>query len=48
MDVRLFRDRLAHGVAAVTRFELTPTGAQLVQLGDVSHLPPELRGLEGT
>ena len=48
LDVRLFRDRLAQGVAAVTRFEIKKSGAQLVQLGDVSHLPPELRGVEGT
>jgi probable phosphoglycerate mutase len=48
LDVRLFRDRLSQGVAAVTRFELKKTGAQLIQLGDVSHLPPDLRGIEGT
>ncbi|HUS33441.1 MAG TPA: histidine phosphatase family protein [Kofleriaceae bacterium] len=48
LDVRLFRDRLGQGVAAVTRFELKKTGAQLVQLGDVSHLPAELRESEGT
>lgn len=48
LDVRLFRDRLAQGVAAVTRFEIKPSGAQLVQLGDVSHLPADLRGIEGT
>jgi alpha-ribazole phosphatase len=48
MDVRLFRDRLAQGVAAVTKFEMKKWGAQLVQLGDLSHLPPELRDLEGT
>jgi probable phosphoglycerate mutase len=48
MDVRLFRDRLSQGVAAVTKFEIKKFGAQLVQLGDVAHLPPELRGLEGT
>ncbi len=48
MDVRLFRDRLSQGVAAVTKFEIKKFGAQLVQLGDVAHLPPELRGIEGT
>jgi probable phosphoglycerate mutase len=48
LDVRLFRDRLSQGVAAVTRFEIKKTGAQLIQLGDVSHLPPELCGIEGT
>lgn len=48
LDVRVFRDRLSHGVAAVTRFELKSNGAQLLQLGDVSHLPADLRGLDGT
>jgi alpha-ribazole phosphatase len=48
MDVRLFRDRLSQGVAAVTKFEIKKSNAQLVMLGDVSHLPAELRGLEGT
>ena len=48
LDVRLFRDRLSQGVAAVTRFEVKKSGPQLVQLGDVSHLPVELRGLDGT
>ena len=48
MDVRLFRDRIAQPVAAVTRFEIGPRGALLTMLGDVSHLPASLRGLEGT
>jgi alpha-ribazole phosphatase len=48
MDVRLFRDRIAQPVAAVTRFEVRKTGPILTLLGDVSHLPPELRELEGT
>lgn len=48
MDVRLFRDRLGQGVAAVTKFEIKKSGAQLIQLGDVSHLPLELREIEGT
>lgn len=48
MDVRLFRDRLSHGVGAVTKFELKPSGAQLIQLADTSHLPADLRGIEGT
>lgn len=48
IDVRLFRDRLSQGVASVTRFEIKKSGAQLIQLGDVSHLPAELRGIEGT
>jgi len=48
MDVRLFRDRIAQPVAAVTRFELRKSGPILTLLGDVSHLPHELRDLEGT
>ena len=48
MDVRLFRDRLSHGVGAVTKFEFKPYGAQLIQLADTSHLPADLRGIEGT
>lgn len=48
MDVRLFRDRIAQPVAAVTRFDVRPSGAMLALLGDVSHLPPELREAEGT
>ena len=48
MDVRLFRDRIAQPVAAVTRFDLKPSGAMLVLLGDASHLPADLRDAEGT
>jgi alpha-ribazole phosphatase len=48
MDVRLFRDRIGQGVAAVSRFEMKKTGPMLVQLGDIGHLPPDLRALEGT
>jgi probable phosphoglycerate mutase len=48
MDVRLFRDRLSHGVGAVTKFEIKPYGAQLIQLADTSHLPADLRNIEGT
>lgn len=48
LDVRLFRDRIAQPVAAVTRFAIEKRGPLLVQLGDVSHLPPELRDAEGT
>lgn len=48
MDVRLFRDRLSQGVAAVTKFEVKKSGAQLIQLGDVAHLPLDLREIEGT
>ncbi len=48
LDVRLFRDRIGQPVAAVARFEFTKRGAMLALLGDVSHLPPELREIEGT
>jgi probable phosphoglycerate mutase len=48
MDVRLFRDRIAQPVAAVTKFEIKKSGPLLTMLGDMSHLPPELRELEGT
>lgn len=48
MDVRLFRDRIAQPTAAVTRFDLKPAGAMLMMLGDVSHLPDDLRNAEGT
>ncbi|MGZ3422037.1 MAG: histidine phosphatase family protein [Polyangiales bacterium] len=48
MDVRLFRDRIAQPVAAVTKFEIKKNGPLLTMLGDVSHLPADLRDLEGT
>lgn len=48
LDVRLFRQRIAQPVAAVTRFDISPAGAMLVELGNVSHLPPDLIGIEGT
>jgi alpha-ribazole phosphatase len=48
LDVRLFRDRIAQKVAAVTRFDLKPTGALLTILGDTSHLPADLQDIEGT
>ncbi len=49
MDVRLFRDRIGQPVCALSRFEIKPQGtAMLTMLGDVSHLPPELREAEGT
>ena len=48
MDVRLFRDRIGQPVAAVTRFELRKNGPLLTMLGDVGHLPVELREAEGT
>ena len=48
MDVRLFRDRIGQPVAAVAKFEIKKSGPMLALLGDVSHLPPELKNLEGT
>jgi probable phosphoglycerate mutase len=49
MDVRLFRERIAQPVCALSRFEIKPDGtAMLTMLGDVSHLPAELRIAEGT
>ncbi len=48
LDVRLFRERLAQPVAAVTKFDLTPKTAQLTLYCDRSHLAPELRDAEGT
>jgi len=48
LDVRLFRDRISQGVAAVSRFEIKKTGPMLTRLGDIDHLPPDLRELEGT
>jgi len=49
MDVRLFRERIAQPVCALSRFEVKPAGtAMLTMLGDVSHLPLDLRSAEGT
>jgi broad specificity phosphatase PhoE len=48
LDVRRFRIRIGQPVAAVSRFDIGPTGPMLVRLGDVSHLSPELRDAEGT
>jgi alpha-ribazole phosphatase len=49
MDVRLFRDRIGQPVCALSRFEIKPQGAaMLTMLGDVSHLPLDLREAEGT
>ena len=48
MDVRLFRERMAQPVAALTCFEIGTRGPLLKLHGDISHLPSELRGLEGT
>ena len=48
LDVRLFRQRIAHPVGAVTLFVTTKRTAQLTILGDRSHLPEELKNQEGT
>lgn len=48
MDVRLFRERLGQPVASLSRFDLGLTGTRLTMLGDTSHLPEELRDIEGT
>ena len=48
LDVRLFRQRIAQPVCAVTMFAVTETTALLTLLGDRSHLSEELRNQEGT
>ncbi|MEO7156982.1 MAG: histidine phosphatase family protein, partial [Vicinamibacterales bacterium] len=48
LDVRLFRQRLAQPVGAVTVFEVTSSTAQLAIFGDRSHLPEQLRNEAGT
>ena len=48
LDVRLFRERIAQPVAAVTMFEVTPTVTLLRVHGDRSHLPEALRQAKGT
>lgn len=48
LDVRLFRDRVAQPVAAVSLFEIKKTGPLLRRLADVSHLTPRLQNAEGT
>lgn len=48
LDVRLFRERIAQPVAAVSEFEIRPGGPLLRRLGDRSHLSEELRNLQGT
>ncbi|HVE85400.1 MAG TPA: histidine phosphatase family protein [Myxococcales bacterium] len=48
LDVRLFRERIAQPVAAVSMFEIRPGGPMLRKLGDVSHLSDELRSQPGT
>jgi probable phosphoglycerate mutase len=48
LDVRLFRERIAQPVGSVTLFQVTRTTAQLLILGDRSHLSEELRNQPGT
>jgi alpha-ribazole phosphatase len=48
LDVRLFRQRLAQPVGAVTMFVVTSSAVQLALFGDRSHLPEDLRNEEGT
>ena len=48
LDVRLFRERLAQPVAAVSMFVVANGTAQLAFLGDRSHLSEELKNQEGT
>jgi probable phosphoglycerate mutase len=48
LDVRLFRQRLAQPVGAVTMFVVTKDAVQLNVFGDRSHLPDELKNQEGT
>jgi len=48
LDVRLFRQRLAQPVGAVTMFVVTNSTAQLSIFGDRSHLPDDLKNQEGT
>ena len=48
LDVRLFRDRIAQPVSAVTMFAVTGTTALLTLLGDRTHLSEELKNQEGT
>ena len=48
LDLRLFRERIAHPVGAVTMFALTGTTALLTLHGDRTHLSDELKNQEGT
>jgi alpha-ribazole phosphatase len=48
LDVRLFRERIAYPVGAVTMFVVTKQSAQLTVLGDRSYLSEELKNQEGT
>jgi probable phosphoglycerate mutase len=48
LDVRLFRERIAQPVSAITMFAVTGTTARLTLLGDRTHLSEELKNQEGT
>jgi probable phosphoglycerate mutase len=48
LDVRLFRERIAEPVSAVTMFTLTTTKTLLTVHGDRSHLSEDLKNQEGT
>jgi alpha-ribazole phosphatase len=48
VDLNLFRVRVGAPVASVTAIEFRSTGPLLAHLGDTSHLPEHLQGLEGT
>ena len=48
LDVRLFRQRLAQPVGAVTVFSVTNSTAQLSIFGDRAYLPDDLKNQEGT
>lgn len=48
LDVRLFRERIAQPVAALTMFEIASGTAKLATLGDRAHLSAELREEDGT
>lgn len=48
IDVRSYRDRIGQPVGALTVFDFKKRGPLLRMLGDRSHLPPNLRELEGT
>src|SRR5688500_6246238 len=48
LDVRLFRERIAQPVAAVSMFAVRNGSAQLMFFGDRSHLPENLKNEEGT
>ena len=48
LDVRLFRERLAQPVAAVSMFAIVEGAARLMWRGDRTHVPEVLKQQEGT